>query len=52
MIQNERTPATTVAKPSEMNIHAQAALPPIPFMLEIAALNERRVGVSVDDGRG
>lgn len=44
MIQKERKLATTVTRPSRMNIQAQAGLPPTPSMLEIAALRTHRIG--------
>ena len=37
IIQKEAAPARTVARPSRIKIHAQAGLPPIPFMFEMAA---------------
>ena len=40
MIQNDTDPATTVARPSKMNIHAQPGFPPIPSIFEIAAFRK------------
>ena len=37
MMKNESAPATTVASPSMMKIHAHAGLPPTPSKFEIAA---------------
>ena len=42
MMKNESAPATTVASPSMMKIHAHAGLPPTPSNFEIAACNQRR----------
>ena len=40
MMKNESAPATTVASPSMMKIHAHAGLPPTPSSFEIAACHQ------------
>jgi len=42
MIQKDRNPATTVARPSKMKIHAQPGFPPMPSIFEIAALRKAK----------
>lgn len=49
MIQKDATPASTVARPSRMKIQAQAGLPPMPPMFEIAACH-KRLGRDGPDG--
>ena len=40
MIQNDKNPARTVARPSIIKIHAQPGFPPIPSIFEIATFRK------------